>query len=81
MQGVQKVPGPSPISTCNRHEEPNLVLFANIFSIILSDPDKTPDPVLEHALDVLKSEAILYLCNCVLNFITQGKISISQDLL
>jgi hypothetical protein len=59
----------------------NLVLFANILSIILSEPDKTLDPVPGHALDVVKNEVIPYLCNCVLDFITRGKLSISQDLL
>jgi hypothetical protein len=68
------------MSTCSRHEEANLFLFTHIFSIILRDSDKTPDPVPEHALDVVKSEDIPYLCNRVLNFITQGKLSISQDL-
>jgi hypothetical protein len=52
-----------------------------MLSIILSEPAKTPDPVPEHALDVVKSEVISYLCNRVLNFITRGKLSISQDLL
>jgi hypothetical protein len=77
----RKSPAPIPISTCTRHEEMNLALFANILSSILSDPGKTPDPVPEHALDVVKSEVIPYLCNRVLNFITRGKLLISQDLL
>jgi hypothetical protein len=40
----------------------------------------TPDPVPEHALDVVKSEVISYLGTRVLKFITQGKPSISQNL-
>jgi hypothetical protein len=52
-----------------------------MLSIIVSDPGKTPDPVAEHALNVIKREVIPYLCNRVLNFITRGKLSISQDLL
>jgi hypothetical protein len=72
---------PSQTSTYSRHEEVNLVLFTNILSIILFDPGKTPDPVPEHALDIVKSEVIPYLYNRVLNFITRGKPSISQDLL
>jgi hypothetical protein len=80
-QGVQNVPGPIPVSTCSQHEESNLVLFADILSIILSDPDNTPDPVPEHALNLVKSEIIPYLRNRVLNFITRGKLSISQYLL
>jgi hypothetical protein len=59
----------------------NLVLFADVLSIILSYQGKTPDPVLEYALDVVKSKVIPYLRNRVLNFITRGKLSISQDLL
>jgi hypothetical protein len=80
IQGVQKVPGPIPISICGRHEEADLVSFANILSIILSDPVRTPNPVPEHALDVAKSDVVLYLYNCVLNFIIRGKLSITQDL-
>jgi hypothetical protein len=57
----------------------HLVLFANILSIILSDAGKTPDQVPKHALGVVKREVITYLCNRVLNFITRGKPSISQD--
>jgi hypothetical protein len=37
-----------------------LPLLANIPSVILSDPGKTPDPVPEHVLDVVKSEVIQY---------------------
>jgi hypothetical protein len=44
LQGIQNFRGPIPISTCSRREEVNFVLFANILSIILSDPRKTPDP-------------------------------------
>jgi hypothetical protein len=76
-----KSPAAIPVSTCSGHEEANLIWFANIPSIILSDPGKTPDPVPEHALDVVKSEIIPYLCNRVLNLITRGKLSISQDML
>jgi hypothetical protein len=36
MQGVQKVPGPIPISICSGYEEADLVLFADILSIILN---------------------------------------------
>jgi hypothetical protein len=81
LQAVQKIPGPIPISTCNRHKEANFALSVHLLSIILSDPGKTPDPVLEHDLDVVKSEVIPYLCNRVLNFITRGKPSICDDLL
>jgi hypothetical protein len=54
----RKSPALISISTCSRHEEVNLVSFANILSTILSAPDKTPDPVREQALDVAKSEVI-----------------------
>jgi hypothetical protein len=50
----RNAPVPIPISTCSRHEEANLVLFANILSIILSQPGKMPDPVPEHALESSK---------------------------
>jgi hypothetical protein len=52
-----------------------------MLSIFVSDPGKTPNPVAEHALDVVKSVIISYLCNRVLEFITRGKLLISQDLL
>jgi hypothetical protein len=51
---ARKCPAPVPISRCSQHEEANLVSFANILSIILSDPGRTPDPFPEHALDVVK---------------------------
>jgi hypothetical protein len=70
-----------PVSTCSRREEASLVLFTSTLSIILTAPGKTPGPVPEHALDVVKSEVIPYLCNRILDFITRGKLSISQDLL
>jgi hypothetical protein len=79
--GCLERPGPIPISTCSRHEEANLVLFSNIVSIIIGDPGKTPDPVPERALDVVKSDAIPDMCNRVLNFITREKLSVSQNLL
>jgi hypothetical protein len=41
--GAQTVPDPIPISTCSPYEEVNLVLFANILSIIFSDPGKKPE--------------------------------------
>jgi hypothetical protein len=81
IQGVRNVPAPISLSTCCRHEEVNLVLFVNILSIILSDPGKTPGPVPGYALDVVRSEIIPYMYNRVLNFITRGKFSFSQDLL
>jgi hypothetical protein len=59
----------------------NLVLFAYRLFIILSDPGKTPDLVLEHGLDVVKRKITPDLCNRVLKFITRGKLSISQELL
>jgi hypothetical protein len=79
--GCPESPRPIPISTYNRYEEANLVWIANILSIILSDPGKRRDPVPEHTLDVVKGEAIPYLCNRVLNFVIRGQFSISQDLL
>jgi hypothetical protein len=79
--GCPERPRPIPISTCSRLEEATLALSANIPSIILSDPVKTPDPVPEHTLDIAKNDVIPYLCNYGLNFITRGKLSISQDLL
>jgi hypothetical protein len=78
--GCPESPRPIPISTRSRHEEANLVLFTNLLSFILNDPGKTPDPVPEHPLDVVKNEIIRYLCNHTLNFITREKLSISQDL-
>jgi hypothetical protein len=81
MQGVQKFPGPIQISTSNRHDEANLVSFATVLSIILSDPGEMLDSVPKHALDVVKSGVIPYLGNCILNFITRGKLSIPPDLL
>jgi hypothetical protein len=45
---------PTSVSACSRYEEANLILFVNIISIILSDPDKRPNPVPEHALDAIK---------------------------
>jgi hypothetical protein len=77
----RKSSAPIPISTGSRYEEANLISFAKILSIILSDPGKTLDPAPERALDVVKNEVIPYLGNRVLNFITRGKLSISQDLL
>jgi hypothetical protein len=53
IQGVQKVPAPIPISTCSRHGEANLVLFANILSIILSDPGKTETMKTNFHVDIL----------------------------
>jgi hypothetical protein len=78
---MQKVPSPIPISTCNEYEEANLVFFANILSIILSDPGKMPEPVPKHALGVVKNEIIPSLCERILNCITRGNISIFQHLL
>jgi hypothetical protein len=52
-----------------------------MLSIILGDRGKMPNPASKHALDVVKSEVIPYVSNHVLNFITRGKFSISQDLL
>jgi hypothetical protein len=69
------------LSTCNLREEANLILFANTFSIILSDPSMTPDPVPELSLDIVTSEVSPYWSNRVMNFITPGKFLISQDLL
>jgi hypothetical protein len=77
----RKSPAPIPFSTCSRHEEADLVVFTNILSIILSDSAKTPSPVPEHALDVVKSEVTLYVYNRVFNFITRGKLLISEDVL
>jgi hypothetical protein len=80
-RAFRKSPASIPIATYSQHEKANLVSFAKILFIILSDSGKTPDPVPEHALDVFESEVISYLCNRVLNFITREKLSISQDLL
>jgi hypothetical protein len=55
--GCPESPRPIPISTYSRYEEANLVLFANILSIILRDPEQIPDPVPEHALDVAKNRS------------------------
>jgi hypothetical protein len=66
----RKSPAFIPFSTCSPREEMNLVLFANILSIILSDSGKRPDPVPEHALNVVKSEIDSDLSNRLLSVIT-----------
>jgi hypothetical protein len=52
-----------------------------VLFVFLVSPGETLDPAPEHALDVVKSEAVPYLCNRDLNLITRGNPSIAQDLL
>jgi hypothetical protein len=66
----KEIPLPPPIPTFSKLEQANPIPFMNIPSRILNDPGETARPVLEDALEGVKSEVVSRICNRVSNIIS-----------
>jgi hypothetical protein len=45
-----------------------------VFSPVLDDPFQSPNPIVEHDLELLKSDAIKWVCQCLDEFVWVLKI-------
>jgi hypothetical protein len=62
VEGVQKLMTPPPISAARRNQKVFDQSFNKVFSIMSDNPFQSLRPVLEQALEFLKSDAVKQVC-------------------